>query len=108
MAAEKSLQVLYADRSDDPDSKFFGSGRSVVTRIGEIQPATLATNLSQVCAALEGVLDEVQSRDSGFRLSSFQVTVELTGSGEVRLVGAVSVEVKGGITLTFDRRDTPE
>jgi len=82
---DPQIQLIYADRGDDPDSKFFGMGRSPQIRVGEVSPATLSENLSRLCAAIGTAIDTVDLRNGNFCLSTFDVTVEITGSGEVRL-----------------------
>lgn len=47
------------------------------------------------------------SSKSGLKLDEIEVTVEINGEGEVKLLGTGGkVGTKGGITLRFKRTDT--
>jgi hypothetical protein len=43
-----------------------------------------------------------------FQLESFEVTVEISAGGEIRMIGSVSTEIKGGLKLIFGPREKPD
>lgn len=103
-----SISVVYAERpepvrSDLEGTRSFGSSK-LVERVGEVDTGALGRSLRRLTAQMNDLFDEVSQAGGAFELSSFDVAVEITGSGEVRLIGAVSVELTGGISLTFTRR----
>lgn len=104
MSEQGTIEVVYADRGDD-GAKTLGAAR-IMPRVGEVDTDRLSASLRRLCAQTNELFDDVDRAGGDFELSSFELTVEITGSGEVRLIGAVSVEVSGGISLTFTRRPT--
>jgi hypothetical protein len=96
------IDILYED--DTPGSKGL-SGRAVL-RAGQVSTEALASSLRDLCAQVGAVFGETRRTVEGLELEGMDVTVEVTGSGEVRLVGAVRAEVSGGITLRFRARPT--
>jgi len=104
MSEQGTIEVVYADRGDD-GAKSFGAGR-MMPRVGEVDTERLSESLRRLCAQTIDLFGDVDRAGGAFELSSVQLTVEVSGSGEVRLIGAVSMEVTGGIALTFTRRPT--
>lgn len=103
MSHENTISVVYADRADLEGSKSFGAPK-LLPKVGEVDTSTLGRSLRRLTDQMNELFDEVSASTGAFELTSFDVAVEITGSGEVRLIGAVSVELTGGISLTFSRR----
>jgi hypothetical protein len=97
-----SLPIVYLDDLDGEKGLFSGA-RSLSTRIGSISGGDLAANLSTVCSRLAEVFRSAQRATGEFALEEFEVTLDLTASGEVRLIGSASAELHGGIKLVFRR-----
>ncbi len=61
----------------------------------------LETNMSEFLS-LVGSLFKKAEQNSGMQLDEVELSVEITGDGEVKLVGSgVGIEAKGAITLKF-------
>ena len=103
MSHEETISVVYTDRADLEGSKSFGSPK-LLPKVGEVDTGTLGRSLRRLTDQMNDLFDEVSASNGAFELTSFDVAVEITGSGEVRLIGAVAVELTGGISLTFTRR----
>jgi hypothetical protein len=84
----------------------FSGARDVAARVANIDATSLGANLSAFCSAIWKAIDNVPVPHGTFRLDSFEVTADLTASGEVRLVGSVRAQASGGIKLVFTR--TPQ
>jgi hypothetical protein len=109
MSHEETIAVVYADRpepdrSDLEGTRSFGTAK-LMPQVGEVDTGTLGRSLRRLTAQMNDLFDEVSDAGGAFELTSFDVAVEITGTGEVRLIGAVSVELTGGISLTFTRRN---
>jgi hypothetical protein len=99
-----SIEMVYVDRGFDPDAKIFGRSDSVI-RVTEISTDRLADSVARLSRTMDQVFERIRSASGPFKLDTFEVFAELTGSGEVRLVGSMGLEVTGGLRLTFKRRD---
>lgn len=123
MAQRDTITVVYEDRPPTPrpprqtggrdegtdpgrDRPTFGPSR-LAERVGEIDTETLSNSLKKLTRQMNELFDDLAENSGQFELSSFDVAVEITGSGEVRLIGAVSLSVTGGITLSFRRKAVP-
>jgi hypothetical protein len=90
--------------TDDGDGQkgLFSAVKDASARIVTIDAGQLALNIGAVCDQLAGVLSAART-SGGFELDCFEVTLELTAKGEVRLIGSASSEVRGGVKLQFRR-----
>ena len=93
------MEIIY--REIDADSKGFGRG---VTAVSEVSARVVSENLSALSAELGTIFADLRSSSASLDLEGMDVTVELSGSGSVRLVASVETELKGGITLRFRTR----
>lgn len=76
-----------------------GDGHAYVS---EISLKKLHGSFTKLRSAMSDVLAEGAAKLGAFELQEVQLAVEITASGEFRLLGSgVSVEGKGGVTLTF-------
>lgn len=96
--------MVYADRDRDPDAKAFG--HEPVLRVAEIGLDRLADNLARLGQSMSTALDRVQASYGDYDLESIELSAELTGTGEVRLIAASSVTAAGAIKLTFKKKDS--
>lgn len=104
---QDTISVIHSAPEDLEGSKSFGSPKRLPA-VGEVNTSTLGRNLRRLTSQINEIFDEVSAAPGEFELTSFDVAVEVTGSGEVRLIGAVSLELTGGISLTFTRRPRHE
>jgi hypothetical protein len=101
------IPIVYTDPGSAGEKGILSPVRSMSSKIGAVDPAQLADHLSGLCARLAEVFRVAQRATEGFELDSFEVAVEITAAGEVRLIGSVSTEIRGGAKLVF-RRTPPE
>lgn len=104
MSADNSIEFVYEDRDVDPDGKVFG-GTDPVLRIAEVSAERLADSVARLGETMDIVLDRVRTARGDYELESLEVSAELTGSGEVRLIAATSLAATGAIRLTFKKKD---
>jgi hypothetical protein len=95
-----TLAIIYAE--SDPGAKAL-SPRDVVTRIGSLDAAAFSTNLNAFCRRVSDALASAARVGDSFKLDSFEVTVDITARGELRMIGSVSSELHGGVKLIFTR-----
>ncbi len=98
------ISIVVADL-DRPEGEkgIFSAARDVAARVADVNATTLAANLSAFCAAIWTAIDAVPARRGTFRLDSFEVTAEVTAGGEIRLMGSVQAQARGGLKLLFTR-----
>lgn len=100
-----SIQVIY----EEDEEQFAGakglrdSYEQITRKVGTLNVATFKERLGQLCSQLNGALAAVETIGSNFSLDSFEVTLDVSAKGEVRLIGSVSSEVKGGVKLLFKK-----
>ena len=102
------IPILYLDDPVDGEKGLFGPARQASGRLGVLDSDELARSLSMMCARLTGAFRSAQQAAGAFDLDAFEVTLDLTAKGEVRLIGSVSSEIHGGVKLTFRRRELPD
>jgi len=104
MASDNTkIDVLVREADDVEGTKAWGTPR-VLEKFVTLDTTTIIERLSQFSSVISHNLSEVGAALPGFSLDSLELTVELTGKGEVRLIAAASAELKGGIKLVFARR----
>lgn len=105
---EPALPIVTVDWPPaDGEKAIFGRAREAAVRVATVGANTLAANVAEVCRYVGMVFQDASTAVDELELQSLQVQLEITAKGEVRLVGAASTEVKGGITLVFVRREEP-
>jgi hypothetical protein len=112
MTQEPVITLRYADDEQaDGEKGLFGASRQAVMRTTEVTTGALSVNLSAFCDQMAGLVEAaaVSPRKSPrFELESFEVTVEVSAGGEIRMIGSVSTEIKGGLKLIFGPRKKPD
>jgi hypothetical protein len=91
----------------DGEKAVFGRARDAVAQVSSVGAAQLAANMARLCRQVGAVFAEASAAAQELELTSVEVTVEVTASGELRLVGAVSSQIKGGLKLVFTKPQTP-
>jgi hypothetical protein len=72
---------------------------------GSVPTAELAARLEAVCYQLTTAFAAVRSGAGDYDLDSIEVLLDVTASGEVRLVGSAKAPAPGGgLRLKFQRR----
>ena len=74
-----------------------------------VKASKLEAELSKFLAVVGGLFNRAQeqvNQQTGFKLDEIQLSVEISGEGEIKLLGTgVKTETKGGLTFTFKRDD---
>ncbi len=105
MQPSHELQLITVDDlSVDGEKGLFSAVKTASARVAALDPGVLAGNLSALCDQLSQVVDATIRTTGAYELESFEVSLDVSAAGEVRLVGSVSSEVKGGLKLVFRRR----
>jgi hypothetical protein len=91
----------------DGEKAVFGRARDAAARVSSVGAAQLAANMTRLCRQVGAVFAQASTVADDLELKSVEVTVEVTAGGELRLVGAVSTQVTGGLKLVFTRPDQP-
>lgn len=92
--------------SVDGEKAIFGRAREAAARLSSVGVAELSANMARLCQQVGAVFAQAAAAADTLELKSVEVTVEVSASGELRLVGAVSSQVKGGLKLVFTKPDT--
>jgi hypothetical protein len=70
----------------------------------ELPVEQLSTNVNIFIGQLGQIVDKAPSTLRSYDLEEISFTAEVTGKGELSLLGSgVSLEAKGGLTFTFKR-----
>ncbi len=90
-------------------SKTTVSGEEVQT--SRIKAETLAVQMSQFMRVISHIFADAQRQtapDSGLQLDEIKLAVEISGKGEIKLLGTgIETSGKGAIELKFKRVDLP-
>ncbi|MEV6399750.1 hypothetical protein AB0M39_34035 [Streptomyces sp. NPDC051907] len=89
---------------DDGEKSVFTRTRTAVTHITRVSSDVLAQNVATLCQYVGEVFEQASTASDTLELTGLEVHVQVTGKGEVRLIGATSAEVNGGMKLIFQRK----
>ncbi len=99
-----SVEVIIFDRNAVDGEKGI---RSAVARVAasvvSIDPELLAANLSSFVRSIGNAFDRAAATTKSLSLDTLELTVEIGGKGQIRLVGGIESEIKGGVKLTFKK-----
>lgn len=107
MSKRVSIPIIYDELELDrtPGEKgIFTASMTQARIIGELEVEPLADTLKQFCSTIGHAFQGVTTAIDDFELRTFELNVDVTAKGEVRLIGSLGTEVKGGIKLTFQRK----
>ena len=102
-----SIQIIYEDtqlEGADGEKGLFSARVAQVRSVGELEVEHLAEKLRSFCATIGQAFQGATTTIQDFELQSFELNVDVTAKGEVRLIGALSTEFSGGLKLTFERK----
>jgi hypothetical protein len=98
------IPIIYIDdETPNGEKGLFSSQTQLADRLGWVDSGDLTQNLSSMCTRLSSAFRKAQQSAGEFELDEFEVTLDLTATGEVRLVASVRAEIRGGLKLTFRR-----
>jgi hypothetical protein len=87
---------------------FFDAPQRLADKVGTVSSDVLAKNLQSFCEEIGEAFDGVSTAVKNYQLDSVEITVQVSASGEVRMIGGASVQLTGGLKLTFSRQALPE
>lgn len=64
--------------------------------------------LGEFCGTFANGLDPIDRQSSNFKLDTVEMYIELTSSGEIRLVASAGTDVAGAIKLTFKTKSNSD
>jgi hypothetical protein len=83
-----AITVVYQDyETTEGEKSLLGPVRRMVTRVGTLDAADLAANLSAFCRQMGAVFEQVTTAVDRYELATFEVALEVTAKGEIRFVG---------------------
>lgn len=99
------LLVVYDEVETQDDAKGLSSTfGSIVRKIAPLETDALAISLQYLCSEFEKLFDKAAAAGALYQLSSFEVMVDFSAKGEIRLIGSASSEFRGGLKLTFSKK----
>lgn len=103
--SSQSIQLIYEEIETREGEKFFGSAARVVTKIGSLDTSALASSLDSFLERIAPAFNRASRALGAYELKEIEVSLAVTASGEIRLIGGVSSEISGGIRLKFTRQE---
>lgn len=109
MAESRGIWIISEDPSPDSSTGGKGSGPSWGAPQGSSQPsrvsaATLKANMDEFLSILEEALEQAERSQGRIRLDEVELAVEISGEGQIRLLGnGGKAGGKGSIKLKFKR-----
>jgi len=100
------IPIVYEELETIEGGKGLGAAvERLVRRTGTLDITQLASNLELLCRQLGAAFQGVTTAVKDYEVQEFEVTVDVTAKGEIRLVGGISSEIKGGLKLVFRRTE---
>ena len=96
---DKKINVIACD--DNKSKGLFDTSMTFVNR--EISSQKIAQNINDIVKKLAESLSEVKETNS-WEVDEITLKLEISASGEVKLVGAISTGMSGGIEIKLKRR----
>jgi hypothetical protein len=102
---EFSVAIIYDELEQEEGAKdLFGGSGKLVRKTDNLDTTKLADKLDSFCKSIGKAFEGVSTSVKDYELQSFEIAVEVTGKGEIRFIGSISSEIKGGIKLVFSRQ----
>jgi pantoate kinase len=108
-ASASGITVVSSEFERQPGNKgFFDASQRFADKVGTVSSEVLAKNLQSFCEEIGEAFDGVSTVVRNYQLDSVEITVQVSASGEVRLVGGASTQLTGGMKLVFSRQPQPQ
>src|SRR5215204_5714407 len=108
-ASSSGITIISSEFEHQPGEKgIFDASRRLADKVGTVSSEVLAKNLQSFCEEIGEAFDGVSTAVKNYRLDSVEITVQVSATGEVRMVGGASAELTGGLKLIFSRQTSPE
>ncbi len=110
ITAENIPESNEDSRGDSSSKNPWSTSRNVIeatAQLSRVSVQKLETELSKFLQIMGGLFNRAQeqvNQQTGLKLDEIELSVEITGEGEVKLLGTgITTGTKGGITLKFKR-----
>jgi hypothetical protein len=105
MADSSPVYVIYEEQgqSDSGEKGLRDMLHHVVRKVGPLNEVEFRKNIINLCSSINQLLSGIEQSVSHFALDSIELSVEVKASGEIRFIGSVGGETKGGLKLAFKR-----
>lgn len=103
-----SIQVIYEEQAtmmEDGAKGLFTRESQTTRRVANLDLTQFTSNLQAFCRQVGSVFDGVTTAIHNFEINSFELTLDVTAKGEVRFIGSVGTEVKGGLKVVFHKKE---
>jgi hypothetical protein len=103
----RQILVLYQEEETQPgdgSKGIFSNVRQKVMKVAPLNVDEFANNLQDLCNQMGDALARITPATGGYQLESFELAVEVTAKGEVKFIGSVGTDLKGGVKLVFRRK----
>jgi hypothetical protein len=108
-ASASGITIVSSEFEQQPGEKgFFDAPQRLADTVGIVSSDVLAKNLQSFCEQIGEAFDGVSTVVKNYQLDSLEITVQVSATGEVRLVGGASAQLTGGLKLIFSRQDRSE
>jgi hypothetical protein len=113
-ASASGITILSSEFEHQPgehqpgEKGFFDASRRLADKVGTVSSDVLAKNLQSFCEEIGEGFDGISTVLKHYQLDSVEITVQVSATGEVRLVGGASTELSGGLKLIFSRQTLPD
>ncbi len=105
-ARHHTIPIVYEELEVIEGGKGLGAAvERLVRRTATLDVPRLASNLESICRQLGAAFQGVTTAVKDYEVQQFEVTVDVSAQGEIRLVGGVSTEFRGGLKLVFRRTE---
>jgi len=107
----KSILVVYQDeelQTSDGSKGLLANVKEKVIRVAPLNIEQFTNNLRELCSQMGQVFDKIAPAIRKYDLESFELAVDVTAKGDIKFIGSVGTELKGGIKLTFRKNKTSQ
>jgi hypothetical protein len=107
-ASTSGITIVSSEFEHLPGEKTIFDPQRLADKVGTVSSEVLAKNLQSFCEEIGEAFDGVSTVVKNYQLDTVEITVQVSATGEVRLVGGVSAQLTGGLKLIFSRQTGSE
>lgn len=102
---EYDINIIYDEwETYDGAKGIWNSSKNLIRKAQKLNEKEFMNNLNNFCNVIGRVFQSVTTSAENYELDKFELTIDISAKGEIRLVGSASSELKGGIKLIFARK----
>jgi len=99
----KEFKVITTDKARGGGNTMSLHGVDSQFRVVSVKAEVLTKELTAFVSDFGGVLDNISPKNSEFDLKEIEISVTVSASGGIQLIGKCEGEIQGTIKLTFKR-----